>query len=380
MAIFQTTTPSGATNINSFGSTGGTTIVIPKGATLSGLARQYNTTIQELLRLNPNIKDPNKIVAGSSLAVPSASGQTSQPRFSGTVAPSQPAAKPKLYTTPSGAVVDEYGNLVSGPPTTTTPTSAATSTIADQLSGTYKEMYTAMKGFLDQLQARGQAVNPNIQITPEKAAEFMKQAETDLSAFLPQAEKEILPFYENQLKVAREGFLSSLGYSSEQLLKNEQDLERKFAKGVRGIGETAAEQGFALSGGRQRDEQELVEEANRQVASGRSEFGYKAGQVAKQFAQQYGTANLPGFSLAGAPKVGLEGFERPLAGGGAALGSRSGQLLQSQPLYELSPSVYAGLEGEKEFEKRAAVRSRAADLENAFRTSQAVEQKRSLIL
>jgi len=50
------------------------TITIPKGATLSGLAQQYNTTINELRTLNPTIKDPNKIFAGATLNLPTLAG------------------------------------------------------------------------------------------------------------------------------------------------------------------------------------------------------------------------------------------------------------------------------------------------------------------
>jgi len=51
------------------------TITIPSGATLSGLARQYETTTEELMKLNPQIKDPNLIYAGASLNIPTPSGQ-----------------------------------------------------------------------------------------------------------------------------------------------------------------------------------------------------------------------------------------------------------------------------------------------------------------
>lgn len=40
---------------------------IKKGQTLSSIAKQHGTTIDQIMSLNPNIKDPNKIVAGSSL-------------------------------------------------------------------------------------------------------------------------------------------------------------------------------------------------------------------------------------------------------------------------------------------------------------------------
>ena len=60
---------------------------IQKGDTLSAIARQNNTTVAELLKLNPYITDANKISAGKSLNLP---GQT--------------ATAPATPTTPS------YGN------------------------------------------------------------------------------------------------------------------------------------------------------------------------------------------------------------------------------------------------------------------------------
>lgn len=43
---------------------------ITSGETLSGIARREKTTIPDLLRLNPNIKDPNVIFAGAKLNLP----------------------------------------------------------------------------------------------------------------------------------------------------------------------------------------------------------------------------------------------------------------------------------------------------------------------
>lgn len=45
-------------------------IVIKSGDTLSGLAKIHNTNVNDLLRANPNISDPNVIVAGASLNLP----------------------------------------------------------------------------------------------------------------------------------------------------------------------------------------------------------------------------------------------------------------------------------------------------------------------
>jgi len=44
-------------------------IVIAAGATLSGYAQQYETTVDGLLALNPQIADPDRILAGAGLRV-----------------------------------------------------------------------------------------------------------------------------------------------------------------------------------------------------------------------------------------------------------------------------------------------------------------------
>jgi predicted chitinase/LysM repeat protein len=53
---------------------------IQRGDTLSQIAKKFGTTTQELMRLNPDIKDPNKIVAGKPLNTP---GETPYPSDSG---------------------------------------------------------------------------------------------------------------------------------------------------------------------------------------------------------------------------------------------------------------------------------------------------------
>jgi LysM repeat protein len=46
------------------------TIKIVHGDTLSGLAKKYHTTVANLMKLNPSIKNPNLIYAGNNLKVP----------------------------------------------------------------------------------------------------------------------------------------------------------------------------------------------------------------------------------------------------------------------------------------------------------------------
>ncbi len=66
------TTPSGASNggTTSSGGGGGKTITIQSGATLSGIARDNNTTVSALMAANPQISNPDRIYAGANLNVP----------------------------------------------------------------------------------------------------------------------------------------------------------------------------------------------------------------------------------------------------------------------------------------------------------------------
>lgn len=79
------------------------TYQIQKGDTLSGLARKYDTTTDDLMKANPTITDPNKIFAGSSLNVPKASA----PSTSTEVAPppitsiTSPVPTPSPVNTPT---------------------------------------------------------------------------------------------------------------------------------------------------------------------------------------------------------------------------------------------------------------------------------------
>jgi murein DD-endopeptidase MepM/ murein hydrolase activator NlpD len=53
-----------------------TTYTIQKGDTLSGIAQKYGTSVSELMKLNPQIKDPNLIYAGASLNLPTTTPTT----------------------------------------------------------------------------------------------------------------------------------------------------------------------------------------------------------------------------------------------------------------------------------------------------------------
>lgn len=58
------------------GSGGYDTYIIARGDTLRSLANRFNTTVDSLMSLNPDIKDANKIYEGQRLVVPGSGGST----------------------------------------------------------------------------------------------------------------------------------------------------------------------------------------------------------------------------------------------------------------------------------------------------------------
>lgn len=102
--------------------------------------------------------------AGLNAGIAGATGQTAgqtynAPSPTGTVQPAGGSSGPGS-TTPAG-VPESLANL---PPE-------------------YQDLYLQLKGQLDQLKQRGQVINPNIEITPEKIAEFTKQAEAEIDPY-----------------------------------------------------------------------------------------------------------------------------------------------------------------------------------------------------
>lgn len=279
-----------------------------------------------------------------------------------------PTGQAKAFPTNRTAAQEaEKKRLLAAGWTLTSPKKTATSAPAPTLSGPLKDIFDQAKALLDELKKRGQVLNPNIELTPEKVAEFMKQIEVGKNPFTPYAEAEINPYYQNQLKLAREGFLTSLGYDKETILRNEANLERKYTQAFRGIGEQAAESGFAQSGVRQRQEQELGTDVQNQIDEGRRMFTNRADELSRAFAQTYGGGELKnlGLNISNAPKVGDGRFVRPSGETG---------------LYSLSPDIYDQLVGSEEYNRRAAVRTRQSELESAFRSSQAAGQYRNLYI
>lgn len=220
----------------------------------------------------------------------------------------------------------------------------------------FDAMLGSLEEYLNELEKRGQVLNPNIKIDAKTVAQFTKQAE-----------QEINPYYKGQLKMARESLLANAGFSRDEVLRTEQELERQYQQNFRQVGESAADRGFALSGIRNREEGDLATATQQTLDQNRRNLQFKTENAAREFAQLYGTDNMPSLSIGAAPSItgGETGFTRQ--------GS-------SRNLYQLDPNVYQGLIGSQEFERRGAVRNRTSQLESAFRGNQALTQARSLTL
>jgi len=137
-------------------------IIIPEGATLSELASKYNTTIEELMKLNPSITDPDVIKAGAGLIVPQAPAPTRAEEsvsdteeevakevtvIGGDEARNQiEEDKKKLATLSSGEPVYEYSQLREGA-TRKTP-SGETEYFSVKYGWLPEEKYKGMKEYI----------------------------------------------------------------------------------------------------------------------------------------------------------------------------------------------------------------------------------------
>lgn len=215
-----------------------------------------------------------------------------------------------------------------------------------------------IKQYIESLYNQGYVLNPNVQITPEKVAEFTKQAENEID-----------PYYRTSLKLAREQLLSSAGYTVDQIGQYETGLEQTYGKNIRTLQAGAAEQGFAQSGGRVLSEQQLAQTTQQQILQNRQSAQQTLANQGRTFAQQYG--GMFGEQAPQGPQIGA----MPTVSAGSYNFDRTGV---ASPFYQLSNDVYSGLVGEQEFGRRSAEQQRASQLEEAWRAQQTIPRTLTL--
>lgn len=226
-----------------------------------------------------------------------------------------------------------------------------------QMSENQQTIYDTLQRQLDALTAKGQTINPYVEITPEKAAEFMAQAE-----------REISPYYQTQMKLERENLLRSIGYDTESLNLFEQQMERTYGKNLNTLSENMAESGFAYSGKRKTEESDLAYNTQTQINENRRQLANQAANLASAYAQRWGSANLPASTtISATPNV---------VAGQSAFNKTGGNV----NYYTLSPELYDDLIGSQQYEQTAQQKARASELEGAYKESELVNRQRQLTL
>ena len=125
--------------------------------------------------------------------------------------------------------------------------------------------------------AQGNILNPNVKITQQTLVQFLSQAENEVNSG-----------FRSTLRVAKEGFMRQLGYSSDEISRQEQEAEQKYGQQLRTLGEQSAEAGFAQSGIRGERERLLAESTQRAIEDRRREIGFEAGSLARTYAGRFG--------------------------------------------------------------------------------------------
>ena len=83
-----------------------------KGGTLSQIAKKYNTSVDAIMKANPTIKDPNKIVEGQKLSIPTLAGSLNEERTNATGGSIQyPSAGSADRTLPDASTADRMSSF-----------------------------------------------------------------------------------------------------------------------------------------------------------------------------------------------------------------------------------------------------------------------------
>lgn len=205
------------------------------------------------------------------------------------------------------------------------------------------DVQTALESLLQQQEAKGLVLNPSKEITSADIAEFLRMAENEVN-----------PGFRETLRIGREGYLRSVGYSTDQLLQTEQQLEQKYGRALKGIAEQSAESGFAQSGIRGTQERELAMDTQSQIDTARQQHSFVEGNRALDFASTYGSTNLPQQSIRQVPAV---------TPGELSFGKTDRQL----PLYNVSPAILDDIIGSQEKERVTGIRDLAQFYESQKR-------------
>jgi len=203
------------------------TIKIPSGATLNGLAQQYKTTVNELMKLNPSITNPNLIYAGASLNIPTAQ-QPVQPaaQLTGTItAPLGSAERTAQLTAETQRLLTPVSPEVTPAaptPAPTLPTPTATPTLDAYYTSMASQVNTARKTLEDTYNKQIADLQAKQTAAQKKIDEFTTKQETIVGAG-GKVEELTAPFRADLEKTERERLKVEENFFANQTLTNELD-------------------------------------------------------------------------------------------------------------------------------------------------------------
>jgi len=220
---------------------------------------------------------------------------------------------------------------------------------------------------MQQYRQAGLKFPKDIKITPAITAQFLKEIEKDLGAeFGPRAQ------------LARQNWLTSIGWTKGDVENFEKQAEIDYNKGVRLIGTESAETGFARSGIRKRGEGELTEQTAEKIRGARETATQQMQTQARQFYSQWG--GLPWGKYG--PQT---DWERQLMYWGGAPTMTAGQYGFTPGTQEMQwrawapASIYKTLKGEQYWQKQAEKETRLAQMQAGWLRTALAKRYRKLV-
>lgn len=161
----------------------GLSYTIKSGDTLAAIAARYGTTVSALAAAN-GITNPNLIIAGKPLNIPSAAPVNAQTPAS--TAPTNETLPAGQFKTPSGAIVDANGQIVKPAPVAgapVTPDASALAKAAGEAGLSVSDYESLLGGNTAVSSAEHKAIATELGISDAEAAAFAKPKETTQAVY-----------------------------------------------------------------------------------------------------------------------------------------------------------------------------------------------------
>lgn len=192
------------------------------------------------------------------------------------------------------------------------------------------KVLTAIDQMIQDHASQGNMINPNIEITPEVAQQFLDQATNEIS-----------PYYQSQINTIKDDLQRSLSTMQQQYDLNKQQAEADFKQSLSNKRETLAGGGLAFSGVRGQQEGELASTASNTQAQNALTTTSRLQDLLSSANQTIGSNNLSGLTMPN-----LTGYQATTAGVGGFT-----------PGDSLDLTMPTGTTGTLEYNQRGDIRS-----------------------